>query len=128
LFGAKADQLKRRYWMRIVTPPDVKNEIWLEARPKYTVDAQNYEKVELILEIRQDDVVPTAVQIYQPGGKARTVYKFWGMALNQKDIRGIFEDPFHARIPPGWQKVVEAPPAGAEPIRNAGRPTGRDGR
>lgn len=131
LFGAKADQLKRRYWMRLVTPPDVKNEIWLEAKPKFAADAQNFEKVELILSIGQNDLVPTAVQIYQPGAKARTVYKLWNIVVNQKDLRLIFEDPFHARIPPGWQKVVEDDghaPSGAAPIRSATRPAGRDGR
>jgi len=131
LFGAKAEQLKRRYWMRIVTPPDVKNQIWLEAKPKFAADAQNFEKVELILEIGQDDVVPTAVKIYQPGGKASTVYKLWNIAVNQKDIRSIFEAPFDPRIPPGWQKVVEddgRSPNGAAPIRNATRPVGRNGR
>jgi len=124
LFGAKAEEIKRRYWVRIVTPTDVKNQIWLEAHPKLAADAQNFDRVEVILDIGQNDIVPSAVQIYQPGGKARTVYKLWNMAVNQKDLRGIFEDPFHARIPPGWQRKLEDDGS----VRNAARPTGRDGR
>lgn len=124
LFGAKSEEIKRRYWVRIVTPPDVKNQIWLEAYPKFAADAQNFEKVEVILDIGQNDIVPSGVQIHQPGGKARTVYKLWNTAVNQKDLRGIFEDPFHARIPPGWQRKLEDDAS----VRNAARPTGRDGR
>lgn len=124
LFGAKAEQIKHRYWVRIVTPADVKNQIWLEAYPKFAADAQNFDRVEVILDIGQNDIVPSAVQIYQPGGKARTVYKLWNTAVNQKDLRGIFEDPFHARIPPGWQRKLEDDGS----VRNAARPAGRDGR
>jgi TIGR03009 family protein len=107
LFGAKAEQLKRRYWVRLVTPPEAKGQIWLEAQPKFLADAQDFQKVEVILAVGKEDVTPTAIQIYLPGGKARTVYTLSNISVNQKDLRFIFEDPFHARIPPGWQKIVE---------------------
>ena len=112
LFGAEAQQLKRRYWLRITTPPEAKNEIWLEALPKFLADAQEFEKVEIILSIGKNDVMPTAVQIYLPGGKLpgvkpRTVYTLRDIAVNRTDPLMIFQDPFRARIPSGWQKVVE---------------------
>jgi len=74
VFGAKAETLKRRYWMRLVTPPDAKDQIWLEALPRFQADAANFSKVELILQAR--DLMPFAIQIYKPGGQDRDVYQF----------------------------------------------------
>jgi TIGR03009 family protein len=68
VFGAKADTLKKRYWMRIVTPREAADQVWLEA------DAANFAKVELILGAR--DLMPFAIQIYKPGGQDRDVYQF----------------------------------------------------
>jgi TIGR03009 family protein len=110
LFGAKAEQLKRRYWVRIVTPPEAKDQIWLEAQPKFLVDAQDFRKVEIILSIGREDLMPTAIQIYLPGppdSKVRTVYTLSNIKINQMDPRGIFQDPFTARVPSGWQKIIE---------------------
>jgi hypothetical protein len=47
------------------------------------------------------------VQIYHPGGKSRTAYKLSKITVNQTDMRAIFQDPFTARIPAGWQKIIE---------------------
>jgi TIGR03009 family protein len=74
VFGAKADTLKKRYWMRIVTPADVRDQIWLESQPRFQADAANFSKVELILHAR--DLMPFAIQIYKPGGNDRDVYQF----------------------------------------------------
>ncbi len=74
VFGARADTLKKRYWMRIITPPEVKEQIWLESLPRYQADAANFSKVELILQAR--DLMPFAIQIYKPGGQDRDVYQF----------------------------------------------------
>ena len=35
LFGAEAKKLRQRYWLRIVTPPNIKNQVWLEAFPRF---------------------------------------------------------------------------------------------
>ena len=35
VFGVEAQKLKQRYFMRIITPPNVQNEVWLEAYPRY---------------------------------------------------------------------------------------------
>lgn len=74
VFGAKAETLKKRYWMRIITPPEVRDQIWLEALPKFQADAANFAKVELILQAR--DLMPFAIQIHKPGGQDRDVYQF----------------------------------------------------
>ena len=74
VFGAKAETLKKRYWMRIITPPQVTDQIWLEALPRFQADAANFSKVELIL--RSRDLMPFAIQIYKPGGRDQDVYQF----------------------------------------------------
>ena len=74
VFGAKADTLKKRYWMRLITPPGVRDQIWLEALPRFQADAANFSKVELILQSR--DLMPFAIQIHKPGGQDRDVYQF----------------------------------------------------
>ena len=74
VFGAKADTLKKRYSMRIITPSSVTDQIWLEALPKFQVDAANFSKVELIL--RATDLMPFAIQVFKPGGQDRDVYQF----------------------------------------------------
>ena len=61
VFGAKADTLRKRYFMRIITPPGVTDQIWLESLPRYQADAANFSKVELILQAR--DLMPFAIQI-----------------------------------------------------------------
>ena len=60
--------------MRIVTPPGVTDQVWLEALPRFQVDAANFSKVELILQTA--DLMPFAIQIYKPGGQDRDVYQF----------------------------------------------------
>jgi TIGR03009 family protein len=74
VFGARSETLKKRYSMRIITPPGVADQIWLEATPRLQADAANFSKVELILQSR--DLMPFAMQIYKPGGQDRDVYQF----------------------------------------------------
>ncbi|NDC53458.1 MAG: TIGR03009 domain-containing protein [Planctomycetia bacterium] len=74
VFGAKADTLRKRYAMRLITPPGTADQIWLEALPRLQADAANFSKVELILQAR--DLMPFAMQIYKPGGQDRDVYQF----------------------------------------------------
>ena len=74
VFGAKAETLRKRYVMRIITPAGVVDQVWLEALPRFQADAANFSKVELILQAR--DLMPFAIQIYKPGGQDRDVYQF----------------------------------------------------
>lgn len=74
VFGAKAETLKKRYSMRIITPPGVTDQVWLEALPRYQADAANFSKVELILQTR--DLMPFAIRIFKPGGQDHDVFQF----------------------------------------------------
>jgi TIGR03009 family protein len=116
VFGVEAQRLKQRYFLRIITPPNVHNEVWLEAYPKWQPDAVNYKKVEVILQIigESHTLFPYAIQIYAPNGKDRTVYQLQDPSINPRGgllreiIGGDWTKP---SIPIGWQRRVE-PPAG----------------
>ena len=107
LFGAKAERLKQRYLIRIITPPGAENEVWLEAYPRYQQDAANFKRAELIL--ATNDMRPIGLQIHLPNGKCRTSYHFENIVLNDP-LRFFKGDPFRAYTPFGWKKVVEEPP------------------
>jgi TIGR03009 family protein len=113
VFGAKAETLKKRYWMRIITPPQVSDQIWLEALPRLQVDAVNYSKVELILQSR--DLMPFAIQIYKPGNLGREVYQFDQQNNLINAAMNIFQNFAKPMTPFGYKYVLEDPEAAAGP-------------
>ncbi len=108
LFGAEAAKLKQRYYMRVTTPRDVTDQIWLEAHPRWRQDAANFIRVDLVLTVK--DMMPNALQIHAPNGKNRTAYRFGKLKVNDM-LTTILSDPFRATTPLGWQKVVEQTPS-----------------
>lgn len=132
IFGAKAEQLKRRYWMRDTTPKEqVGKKIWLEAIPKFQQDAANFQSATVIL--NDADCIPEGLRIFLPGGKANTDYYFASAKTN--DLTAVFS--FLApNISPvmrinGWKHVVEddgngsqaTPPAAPKEPVQAARPS-----
>jgi TIGR03009 family protein len=127
IFGAKAEQLKQRYWLRDVTRPDqVGKQIWLDARPKYQVDAANFQRVTVIL--NEKTFMPQALQIFPPGAvvaegqpQAYTAYGFGSPSVNNplNIVKGDFLPPI---TPLGWKRVVIADPAQAPANPPAGAP------
>ena len=129
VFGAKADTLKKRYFMRLITPPGVTDQIWLESLPRYQADAANFAKVELILQAR--DLMPFAIQIFKPGGQDRDVYQFDPRtSLIDKGL-DMFRDFSKPMTPLGYKFILDdvsagpqQPPAGAGGIPPQARPGG----
>ncbi len=128
LFGAQAESLKRRYYMRIITPQNVTDEIWLEAFPKYQQEAANFQRAQLILKLPQLDIF--ALQLYHPSAQAasqsRTVFQFDRIKINPVDFLRLFkEDPFKPVLPDSsWAKVIETSKPGQQPESAVGqRPT-----
>ncbi len=80
VFGAKAADLKARYYIRPTTPKDDKDHAWLEIRPKFVRDAQNFSKVELILRLK--DMFPEAIQLHGTNGTDRDVYMLAPQGFN----------------------------------------------
>ncbi|MEX2115161.1 MAG: hypothetical protein WD845_18350 [Pirellulales bacterium] len=120
VFGAKADELKRRYWMRDVTPPNnVGKQIWLEAHPKFQQDAANFQRATVILD--EKTFLPKALQLFLPGiaaaaGKeqAYTALAFEPPSVNNplNTLIGKFMKP--TILPFGW-KWVDVKPSDAAP-------------
>lgn len=115
LFGAKADEIKQRYWIRpLPMPKDVQGEYWLEAFPKTRQDAVNYSKVHVIIDHK--DLLPKGLIIFDRSfdpyrNPARTTFSFdqretnWNMVLQQ--LRFWEQEFYEPKTPAGWKKVVE---------------------
>ena len=111
LFGAKADQLKARYWLRLIQPPpDSQDQIWLQAVPKRREDAASYRVAEIIL--TGAAMQPTALLLIDPNGKDRTTFSFSKIKVNNNNIFEFLQgDPFKGSTPQGWNKIVMDQPA-----------------
>ncbi len=118
LFGATAESLRQRYFLRLITPSDRQNEVWLQAYPRFREDAANFSRAELILTGRE--MTPFALQLYLPNGKTRLSYVFQDIRVNATLTNFLQRDPFRVTTPHGWQRVVE-PAQPAQPAQ-AGRP------
>src|SRR5208337_2369977 len=90
VFGVEAEKLKQRYFMRIITPRDAQNEVWLEAYPRYQQQAAEFWKVEVILKISNTNraLLPFAIQVFSPNRKDRTVYQLQNPSINPRVILG----------------------------------------
>jgi TIGR03009 family protein len=120
LFGAKAEKLKQRYYLRIITPPGVQGQVWLEAYPRFLADARNFQRALLVL--KTTGMIPVALKTYLPGGNDSQVYAFDDVVINDPmGWRGIFgnQNPFEASIPVfgNWKKVVEKPDSPSQASR-----------
>ncbi|QEG24002.1 hypothetical protein [Mariniblastus fucicola] len=128
MFGARKDQILQRYWVRVITPPDAKGEVWLEAWPKRAEDAQNYKKVEIILSM--EPFLPKAVHMYMPQYDPKknnfsSVYiAFSDQKVNDrlsliKNWWGHFVKPSLPTFETGWKRVdrqaMNTSAAGASP-------------
>ncbi len=122
LFGADADKMKQRYWMRIIH--DSQEEVWLEAYPKFQADAANYQFVQVIF--NRKTLLPKAMRVQLPGNEQNT-YLFGEATINSPldRIMGPFKPPSK---PFGWtRKVIETgtpPQAGQPPATQSPRSTG----
>lgn len=108
LFGAKADDLKKRYWMK-VDPRAPAGSIWLTAMPKRRSDAMNYRSVEIMLD--QQKMLPIAMRVAAPDG-SKTTYTFdLPKASINSRLAATWNSLFAApRTPWGWERIVDTPP------------------
>tara|TARA_Y100001933_G_scaffold138935_2_gene137788 strand:- start:5064 stop:6050 length:987 start_codon:yes stop_codon:yes gene_type:complete len=106
LFGSQAADLKKRYFLCIVTPREyAKKEIWVDAVPRTKTDSGNFR--EAILRLDRNTFEPIALRVYDPGDTYAT-YEFSNVVINDpfEGIKRLFSPP---NVPFGWQKVVEMP-------------------
>ncbi len=89
LFGASAEELKNRYYIRHFLP-DAElarpGQIWLEAYPKKSDDASEFQRAEMIISFG-NEVRPLAIKLFK-ANKDRYVYIFdlKGMKVNKTQI------------------------------------------
>jgi TIGR03009 family protein len=120
LFGAEAEKLKARYWLRV--KQSNATTIWLEAYPRGQTDAANYHHVEVMLERKK--MMPEAIQVHMPNGRSRAVYMFQDPTVNgtmNQLFGSIFMSP---RTPLGWKRVVQEAPQNLGPAPQATNPQG----
>ena len=120
LFGAKVSTLKARYWIQPLDPPkDRKGEYWLEAVPRFSADAANFQRVSIILD--EKDFLPKALDVYAPNynsktNRAHTAYAFEQRETTAKADNALLDPEklkfwkkqfYEPKVPSGWKKVVE---------------------
>ncbi|MCP4190077.1 MAG: TIGR03009 domain-containing protein [Planctomycetaceae bacterium] len=111
LFGAKAESMKQRYWIRELRPPaEVKDKFWLEAVPKRAEDAANFAKIQVILakpKSSGSQLLPENIKVFNKQGYL--MYRFSEHAPNSATHRvaGFFRSFVRPKTPRGWTKVVE---------------------
>ena len=139
LFGVKAADIKSRYWVRPIAPPQGSSDVWLETYPKRPDDAGNYSRVQIVLDAKE--VLPKALIVFlpnwRPNQQHREVYEFsdrdkdWNM-LDQMKSKLFKEEFIPQALPKDWEIVVEPyqePQAGpAQAAANPQQPaTGQPG-
>ena len=132
LFGAKKDDIMKRYWVRYIPKYKtdaqgqeklVEDEIWLDIYPKRINDAQMYSKVELILSA--DDFMPLAIHMYDPNyNPAKNNYGSRYFIFQNRQINGAWAgfqgwmNRFvEVNVPLNWRKVDTS-----KPTQSAQRP------
>jgi len=81
-FIANAEKLKKRFYLRLVTPESkLKNEVWVAAYPRYSRDAQQFQSIIVILGLQ--DLQPIYMRKFGVNGKSHTDLKFQNIAINK---------------------------------------------
>ncbi|MDR2756254.1 MAG: hypothetical protein LBC20_11155 [Planctomycetaceae bacterium] len=107
IFGAKANDMKKRFSMKIVTAEQRKNtEIWLQAKPLLIEDQQEFSQIEIRLD--KETLRAIALKKEDINGKAFTVYTLLSPKTNDR-LTSFLEDIkkwFTPTIPDGWKLDV----------------------
>lgn len=109
IFGAKAEDMKKRFFMKIVTSEQHKaTQIWLQTRPRHIEDQSEFSQ----LEIRIDKKTLRAMALKKDldvKGNAYKVYVLNEPKINDNldRIRETLTGFFRSDIPKDWKHVVE---------------------
>lgn len=109
LFGAEADKLKERFWMRGVDELSQNGFIGIHAKPKQQVDAAEYSDVWVVLRNEPGKpLLPAGLRVLHPN-KSWDEYRFdlKNAQVNSRlagVLAHLFQEP---RTPFGWQRVED---------------------
>lgn len=116
VFGAKAAELKKRYYLHIITKKERADlgELWLEAYPKMQEDAAEFQRVQLIFDEKR--MIPKGFVKFDVNEKGFTSYKFilqsMQISAKENNIKSLFGQFFQPDdIPPNWTKKLIDDPA-----------------
>ncbi|MCA9128612.1 MAG: TIGR03009 domain-containing protein [Planctomycetales bacterium] len=133
LFGVKAAEVKQRYWIRPLNPPNRPEELWLEVYPKFTMDAGNYSRVQVVLD--RKDILPKGLIVFMPEWTPqqpnREVYQFdnreTDSVMDALRQRLLFQNFIQTKLGSDWEIVKEPyiPPEQTASQPAADRPLGR---
>ena len=104
IFGAKAEELKQRFSMKIVIRED--GLIWLSARPLLIEDQQEFKELEILLE---KDLRARAIKKHDINDKSYKVFELKDTKINPP-FANVFDDMknfFTADKPIGWKLEVK---------------------
>lgn len=102
-FVAKAETLKSRFYLRIITPQSKqRDQVWIEAFPRYTRDAQQFQSITVGLDLK--DLQPSFMRKVGVNGKSKTDLTFQNVTIN-KGVWGI-----EGNVALGWEKDVREEP------------------
>ncbi len=112
LFNAKADDIKRRFWLQVITPKGAENEYHLEAVPRTQEDAANFKMIHVIID--KADYLPKAMVVfdlnYRPETPSRTTFEFTKREVNfsvlAEQLNLFHREFFEPAVPNGWAKDV----------------------
>ena len=128
LFNAKADDIKQRFWLRIVTPKDTKGEYWLEAVPKTQEDAANFKMIHIIID--ETDYLPKAMVLFDTSYVAgvrpsRTTFQFNEREVNfsvlAEQLNLFHREFYEPKLPAGLDARSEPRGSGTDAIRKTRR-------
>lgn len=113
LFGVKASEVKSRYFIRAIAPPQGNNDVWVEAWPKRADDAGNYSRVQIVLD--RSDNLPKGMFLFMPNwtpeAKHRELYEFSNKQVNNvldRIKQSLFMQSFiDTKVGSDWQVIQE---------------------
>lgn len=101
-FIAKAENLKRRFYMKLITKPEKQDsEVWIEAWPRQAADGQSFQRIIILL--RLSDLQPYYMRQYHTNGKSYTELWFYDIAVNS----GLWT--IEPKVDFGWKKEEASP-------------------
>jgi TIGR03009 family protein len=126
LFNAKAETIKKRYWIRAIIPPPREKVYWLEAVPKTREDAANFRMVHIIITDSGKEFWPEGLVLFHRNN-AKTTFVFEQRECNWNDVleklNYFHREFFEPDVPSGWKKVVQRHQA-PRPMVPVSQPTG----
>jgi TIGR03009 family protein len=128
LFGAQAEELKRRYFLKDTSSEEErqKGQLWLLAFPKYQADAANFIKAEIILTEHviagNKLLLPYGLKLFMPNGQGQQAGDTTSHVFRNYDVNRptawrdwLAGSVFSPRTPVTWRREVEEPPPEAGP-------------